>query len=279
MFIPFQFGKYTVTDRVRFGGMAEVLEGSFIDDEGDLARVAIKRPLPEANPDPRMIMMFWEECALMERVRHPSFPKFIESGMAGGQPYLAMEFLRGRRLRDILNTRPEGSVGANAATWVLVAAEIAEGAHSLHELRAERDKTVIHGDINPSNIMIDLNGMVRIIDLGVAAGIARGITDVLTGNRMYHPPYLARDEANPDVDLDTYGIARVLVECLAGQDSSVARTRGLPETLVTVLSNAMDPGGMFVYKDAAQLALEFRSFIREDRIPEMRQELEKLALP
>ncbi len=258
--------------------MAEVLEGSFIDEKGDLSRIALKRPLPEASPDPRMMMMFWEECALMERVQHPAFPRFIESGMAAGQPYLAMELLRGQRLRDILNARPDGTVGANAATWVLVAAEIAEAAHSLHGLRGESDRRILHGDINPSNVMIDLEGRVRLIDLGIAAGIARGITDMLPGHRLYHPPYLAHDEACPDVDLDTYATARVLVECLAGQDASIAMTRGLPETLVTVLSNALDPGGMFVYKDAAHLAQDLRSYIRKDRVPKMRRELQKLAL-
>ncbi|MFH1529104.1 MAG: protein kinase [Pseudomonadota bacterium] len=278
MFIPFQLGRYTVTDRVRVGGMSEVLEGRFVDEEGDLARIAIKRPLPEASPEPRLMMMFWEECALMERVRHPAFPRFIESGMAGGQPYLAMELLQGRRVRDMLNARPEGTLGANAATWVLVAAEIADAAHSLHCLRGDGDRAILHGDINPSNVMIDMEGRVRLLDLGIAAGIARGINEVLPGHRLYHPPYLALDAEHPGVDLDTYAIARVLVECLAGQDASVAMTRGLPETLVTILSNALDPGGMFVYKNASQLALELRSFIREDRVPEMRSELQKLAL-
>ena len=278
MFIPFQLGRYTVTDRVRVGGMSEVLEGRFVDEEGDLARIALKRPLPEASPDPRLMVMFWEECALMERVHHPAFPRFIESGMAGGQPYMAMELLRGRRLRDLLTARPEDTVGANPATWVLVAAEIAEAAHSLHELQGEGGRTILHGDINPSNILIDTEGRVRLLDLGIAAGIARSLNGVLPGHRLYHPPYLALDVERPDVDLDTYPIGRILVECFAGDDASVAMRRGLPETLVTVLSNAMDPGGLYVYKDAAQLARDLRSFIREDRIPEMRRELQALAL-
>jgi len=277
MFIPFQLGRYTVTDRVRVGGMSEVLEGRFVDDEGDLARIAIKRPLPEASPDPRMMMMFWEECALMERVSHPAFPRFIESGMAAGQPYLAMELLRGQRVRDLLNARAEGTLGANAATWVLVAAEIAEAAHSLHGLKGESARRILHGDITPSNVMIDQDGRVRLLDLGISAGIARGLSEMLPGHRLYPPPYLPLDVKSPEVDLDTYAIARILVECLDGQDASIARTRGLPEDLVTVLSNAMDPGGMYVYKDAANLANDLRSFIREDRIPEMRTELQKLV--
>lgn len=277
MFIPFQLGRYTVTDRVRVGGMSEVLESRFVDDEGDLARIAIKRPLPEATPDPRLIMMFWEECALMERIRHPAFPRFIESGMAAGQPYLAMELLRGQRLRDLLNTRAPETLGANAATWVLVAAEIAEAVDSLHKLRGENPQVILHGDITPSNLMIDMEGRVRVLDLGIAAGIARGITGMLPGHRAYHPPYLPLDTNHPDVDLDTYAIARILIECLDGQDASIARTRGLPEDLVTVLSHALDPGGMYVYKDAANLAQDLRASIREDRIPEMRSELKALA--
>jgi len=277
MFIPFQLGRYTVTDRVRVGGMSEVLEGRFVDEEGDQIRVALKRPLPEASPDPRLQMMFWEECALMERVRHPAFPRFIESGMAGGQPYMAMELLRGRRLRYLINLREENNLGANAATWVLVAAELAEAAHSLHQLRNAAGRTILHGDINPSNVMIDLEGRVRLLDLGMAAGISRGWTDALPGHRLYHPPYLARDAARPDPDLDTYAIARILVECLAGQDATVAMTRDLPETLVTVLSNGLDAGGLYVYKDASHLARDLRSFIREDRIHEMRRELQGLA--
>jgi serine/threonine protein kinase len=276
MFIPFQLGRYTVTDRVRVGGMSEVLEGRFVDEEGDLARIAIKRPLPEATPDPRLMMMFWEECALMERVRHPAFPRFIESGMAAGQPYLAMELLKGKRGRDLLNARTEGTLGANAATWVLVAAEIAEAAHSLHGLQGEGARRILHGDITPSNVMIDQDGRIRLLDLGISAGIARGLSEMLPGHRLYHPPYLPLDIENPEEDLDTYAIARVLVECLDGQDASIARTRGLPEELVTVLSNALDPGGMYVYKDAANLAHDLRSFIREDRISEMRTELQKL---
>jgi serine/threonine protein kinase len=277
MFIPFQLGRYTVTDRVRIGGMGEVLEGRFVDDEGDLARIAIKRPLPEATPDPRLMMMFWEECALMERIRHPAFPRFIESGMAAGQPYLAMELLRGQRVRDILNARAPGTLGANPATWVLVAAEIAEAVDSLHKLQSENTQAILHGDITPSNVMIDMEGRVRVLDLGIAAGIARGIAELLPGHRQYHPPYLPLDTNCPEVDLDTYAIARILIECLDGPDASIARTRGLPEELVTVLSNAMDPGGLYVYKDAGNLAVDLRASIRNDRIPEMRNELQALA--
>jgi len=277
LFIPFQLGRYTVMDRVRVGGMSEVVEARFVDDEGEQVRVALKRPLPEVSPDPRLQMVFWEECALMERVRHPAFPRFIESGMAGGQSYMAMELLLGRRLRDLISERTEGGIGANAATWVLVAAELAEASHSLHGLRGEAGRTILHGDINPSNIMIDVEGRVRLIDLGVAAGINRGAMDMLPGHRLYHPPYLPRDAAAPDVDLDTYAVARVLVECLAGHDAAIASARGLPEDLVTVLSNALDAGGLYVYKDASHLARDLRSFIREDRIPEMRKELQRLS--
>ena len=278
MFIPFQLGRYTVSGRIRTGGMSEVFEGQFVDADGDLARIAIKRPLPEAAPDPRLLLMFWEECSLMERISHEVFPRFIESGMASGQPYLAMELLRGIRLREFLNERGEGSPGANPATWVLAAAEIADAAHSLHCLRTEGGRTILHGDINPSNIMIDAKGRIRLIDLGVAAGISRGISGVLPGHRRYHPPYLARDVDNPGVDLDTWAIAQVLVECLDGRDASVVMARGLPEALGMVLSNALDSGGMYVYKDAAQFALDLRSFIRDDRIPEMRRELAALTL-
>ncbi|MBM4371605.1 MAG: protein kinase [Deltaproteobacteria bacterium] len=277
MFIPFQLGRYTVTGCLGTGGMSEVLEGQLVDDEGEIVRVAIKRPLPGVGGDSRLLTVFWEECALCERLKHPAFPRFIESTMAGGIPVMAMELVRGRRLREILRGRAPGELGANPATWVHLAASVAEALHALHGVRGERGRPVLHGDVNPSNLLLDLGGAVRVVDLGVAAGLSAGLLDALPGHKGYHPPYLSLSVRDPGPDLDTYATARVLVECLAGTDPQVAMERGLPEGLVTVLSRALDPGGMYVYRSAGQLALDLRSFIREDRREDMRRELAILA--
>jgi serine/threonine protein kinase len=276
VFIPFQLGRFTVVDRVRAGGMSEVLEGQYITDDGEMMKVAIKRPLPTPDESHQLMLMFWEECALMERVDHDLFPKFICSGITTGVPYLAMEFVKGKDLRLLLDELRNNNLNVSPMAWVLVAAQLSEAVAYLHSLQTNQKKPILHGDISPRNIMLDREGIPRLLDLGIASRFSNG--DIpYNPNNIFQPPYLANDDTKPTQDLDTYAIARVLLECLGGTSLKSIEELGLPKPLQATLNRALDPEGKNNYIDARELATDLQVSLNFKRIDEFRDELSKLV--
>lgn len=268
MFIPFQFGRFTVVDRIRSGGMSEVLEGQYINQDGDMVKVAIKRPLPTADNNNQLMLMFWEECSLLERVDHAIFPGFIASGMVSGCPFLAMELVHGVTLRTLTDYCISSGRKIPHMAWVLIATELAEAIAYLHSIQTIEGKPTLHGDITPSNVMLDVEGRPRLIDLGIASGISNGTIDVNIRNRDYWPPYLNRDNRKPAQDMDTYAIARVLKECLSVEPIP-DHLEGF-DCLQNILTNALDPSGLYNYKDARQFAQDLQSCLDLSQLEELR---------
>ena len=246
-------GRYTLLAVLGAGGMATVWRAR---DETLGREVAVKVLSPQHAADPQFLARFEREARHAAAVSHPRLVTVFDCGLERGTPFIVMELVAGRTLRQVLDEAgvlPPGQA-------VTVAAAVCEGLEAAHAAG------LVHRDITPANIV--LNGAaVKILDFGIArvdGTRAATATGTVLGTAAYLSPEQASGQpAGPPSDL--YSLGCVLFEMLAGRppftaDSTVglayrqvhddpgppsAWRPGLPARLdqVTAQLLAKDPAG------------------------------------
>ncbi|QXV61545.1 protein kinase [Amycolatopsis sp. TNS106] len=155
---------------------------------------------------------FAREVRIMRQLDHPNLPHTIDGGVDdSGLPYLAMEFLDGRSLRDLISERPQLPVSWAAA----IGAQIASGLSAAHV------QGVVHRDLKPSNVMVLHGGAVKVLDFGMGRIIDDTESDKVTstgvtvGTARYMAPEQFEDSAVGQA-ADLYALGCVLFELLTG---------------------------------------------------------------
>lgn len=202
-------GRYKLVRWVGGGSMGEVWEAS--DTRMDRP-VAVKVLRPAHVNDPVAIERFKIEARLGARLNHPGIAKVHDVNVddrGSEPPWMVQEFVPGEPLTELL-TR-EGALDPQRATSIV--AQVADAAHAAHRLG------VVHRDLTPRNLLITLDGSVKVTDFGIArSDSAAALT--LSGHVIGTPAYLSPEQvrgqkATPASDVYTLGV--VLYECLAGR--------------------------------------------------------------
>jgi len=199
-------GRYRIVARLARGGMATVYEA--VDTRLDRT-VALKVMSPALAEDAEFIARFRREARAAAQLSHPHVVAVYDQGEADGVPYLAMEFVSGRTLRDVL--RDYGALTPEQALTILDPV--------LEALSAAHDAGFVHRDVKPENILISDDGRVKVTDFG----LARAVTNVtsatqgmLIGTVAYlSPEHVERGDA--DARSDVYGAGICLFEMVTGQ--------------------------------------------------------------
>lgn len=227
------------------GGMGRVEVALELKTDGDATGrvdferiVALKRLLPEGAHDKRHTEMFLREARLAVLLTHPNVVHAFDFGEAGGEFFLAMEYVEGEPLSRVLSATRENArkLGATIAAHIL--ANICDGLHAAHELRDVSGTMlkVVHRDVSPHNVMVAYEGQIKLLDFGVAKIDAEGLTR--TGEVKGKVAYMSPEQAMGDVldrRSDLYSIGAVLFECVAGRrmwqgtDMEVLRQLALDE--------------------------------------------------
>src|SRR5580704_12930185 len=212
------FGKYTLVAKLATGGMAEIFLARLLSDGGFEKLVCIKRILPHLAKDPQFVAMFLDEARVVARISHPNVCQVFELGEIAGQYYIAMEYLAGVplsifRRRDYYPSPPE--IGLVAGFGV----QACEGLHHAHQLKAPTGELldVVHRDISPQNLYVTDDGIVKVLDFGIAKvqdQSAKTSTGALKGTYCYMAPEQLRGE-KIDRRADVWALGCVLWECLA----------------------------------------------------------------
>lgn len=215
-----RIGHYEVLAVLGKGGSGEVsLAVSRSDDFRKL--VVLKTLHQEFEEDPDSIESFMDEARLAAHLHHPNIVQTFEVGVAHHSHFIAMDYLEGIPLNRLLSrlTRRDRSVDEGVAAFI--AREVLAGLHYAHELESY-DGTplrIVHRDVSPSNVFVSWDGVVRLIDFGIAkAALRRAGTDsgVIKGKFAYIAPEQAVG-ASIDRRADVFSLGVVLWEMLSGK--------------------------------------------------------------
>lgn len=201
--------RYEIQQRVGRGGMADV----FLARDLLLNRqVAIKVLFPEFATDPSFVERFRREAQAAANLNHPNIVGVYDWGRQANTYFMAMEFVNGRTLADILHAN--GKLRAEQAAEI--ATEVAGALGFAHK------NGVVHRDIKPANILIANDGRVKVADFGIARALNAPVEENLTqvgavmGTATYFSPEQAQG-AQPDPRSDLYSLGIVLYELVAGR--------------------------------------------------------------
>jgi len=221
-----QIGKYQLLRLLGVGGMGEVYLARQQGPAGFNKLVVVKRILSNLADEPALVKMFLHEASLVAQLAHPNIAAVVELGEEKGHYYLVMEFVHGKSLRAILMRAAEEGKPLPPVTLALIMAQTLRGLHYAHTARSADGQPlhIVHRDVTPDNIMVGFNGVVKLLDFGIAkATTATDKTGVgaLKGKVAYLSPEHLRAETL-DGRADIFSVGVTMYEAIAGQRPFVA---------------------------------------------------------
>ena len=236
--------RYELGAMIGTGGMADV----YLAQDVRLNRqVAIKILRSDLARDPSFVTRFNKEALSVAALNHPGIVSVYDSGKedspSGAMPYIVMEYVEGKTLREIVNKGERFALNR--------AVEITEGI--LIALQYSHKNGIIHRDIKPGNIMITDSGDVKVMAFGIARALAdTGATMTSTWNIIGTAQYLSPEQATgtqADARSDLYSVGCLLYELLAGRppftgDTPVAiayQHVSAPLVPITEIQESLDP--------------------------------------
>jgi len=269
-----QLGSYRIIERLGAGGMGEVYRAL---DERLVREVAIKVLAPEMDANPEWRQRFTREAQAASRLNHPNIVTIYDIGEAGGVHFIAMEYIRGRTLAQLIPAN--GLPAGQAARY---AAQIASALVKAHA------GDVIHRDVKPTNIMITEDDAVKVLDFGLAklgstttgrefdSQVVTAVSQVgvILGSASYMSPEQASGRP-VDLRSDIFSWGVVLYEMLSGHRAFHEESRfstmaailykepealgpDVPEGLAEIVKRCLgkDPASRFQTMAEAVAALE-----------------------
>lgn len=214
-------GRYEFLVPIAQGGMAAVWAARLKGTRGFSKTVAVKTMLPTISDDPHFEQMFLDEAQLCSRIRHPNCVEILDLGEQDDLLYLVMEWVDGEPLSSIRRAAAKAD-GIPRPIAVKIVADAAAGLHGAHELKDENGETIglVHRDISPQNILLTYDGVVKIVDFGVAKASGRTAEHTNAGQIKGKPPYMSPEQAlGKDIDRrsDVFALGIILYQLTTGK--------------------------------------------------------------
>ena len=269
-------GPYQIERLLAKGGMGQL----YLARHGD-ERVVLKLLRDQVAEDDEFRSMFLHEARIGALLDHPSIARIVDAGELDDVPYIAVEYIDGPPLNELMSRL--GMIGKGEAIAIVV--RVAEAIFYAHEATDEegRPLQVVHRDVTPQNILVPRSGGVKLIDFGVARSTTqehRTSTGVLKGKLAYMAPEQFRGETSNRSDIFSLGV--VLWELLTGRRLFKRRTEAevfsavliepipalglggeLDEALQPIVDRTLERDPRRRYQTAGELARDLRSAARE----------------
>jgi serine/threonine protein kinase len=214
-------GRYECLLPIARGGMAAVWAARARGARGFQKIVAIKTMLPSLSTEPDFEKMFLDEARVVAGIRHPNVVEVIDLGEEAHLLYIVMEWIDGEPLSALMRTRPSGDRKLPFGIGVKVMMDVCAGLHAAHELKDETGQPagLVHRDVSPQNILITYDGVVKLVDFGVAKSLAMSSTQTAGGQIKGKVPYMAPEQVlgKPlDRRVDVFSAGVVLYQLTTG---------------------------------------------------------------
>jgi eukaryotic-like serine/threonine-protein kinase len=278
-----KIGPYQLVRAIGAGGSARIDLARIDRAYGFVRHVVIKRPLEHLRGDPGVAASLQREARIGGKLRHPNLVAVLDAGMHDGYDYLVLEYIQGTSLRELMQTETGGQVRTlPLAVGLGIVIDIARGLHDAHQLSDDRGEALglVHRDISPANVLLGLDGSVKLADFGIAKETrVTTLSGSMHGTVTYMAPEQCRGHAF-DRRADIWALGVILYELVTRQrlfwaDNDVAslhkvlsgqvtRPRKLDPSLPTALEDIMmtalaqDPTARF--PDARRLADALEAF-------------------
>jgi eukaryotic-like serine/threonine-protein kinase len=218
-----RFGPYVLVRELATGGMGCVFLARE-ERDGIVRQVALKRIHDHLARDPSFVTMFLDEARIASRIHHPHVCTVFEYGKVDGTYFIAMEYLRGLPMSELLHElgkRPPSVSPERLSLGIRLLVQACEGLHAAHELRDEHGVSlqVVHRDVSPHNLFLSIDGTLRVLDFGIARAADR-LAETTQGRVKGKFAYMAPEQAlGRDVDrrADVFALGVVLWELLTLQ--------------------------------------------------------------
>src|SRR4029079_18892958 len=197
-------GRYVIRRKLGSGGMADV----YLAEDQELGRRVALEMLNERHAtDEQFVERFRREAQNAASLNHPNIVSIFDRGHAEGTYYIAMEFLDGRTLKELLVK--------NGPTPIPIAIDYSR--QILNALSFAHRHGIVHRDIKPHNVVVGPDGRVKVTDFGIARSGASQMTEAgsIIGTAQYLSPEQARGTM-VDQRSDLYSVGIVLYEMLTG---------------------------------------------------------------
>lgn len=218
-----ELGGYQLVGRLAVGGMAEVYQArpraATQKSPGEPDDVVIKRLLPSYRNDAAWVKQFVDEAKLTVRLRHANIVRTFRCLKAGMDYLMVQELVSGRTLQYMQDAFRQANavIPASASTYIVIC--LLKALDYVHRAKVgEGGATIVHRDVNPSNILLSVAGDVKLTDFGVAEveGVMRGDSGALRGTLSYMAPEAVLGQA-VDHRSDLFAAGVILWELFSGQ--------------------------------------------------------------
>jgi serine/threonine protein kinase len=215
-----RLGKYELLERIALGGMAEVYRARQEGPAGFEKELVVKRILPQHARDEQFIEMFLDEARLAVRLAHPNIVQIIELGYEDGSYFIAMEYIRGISLGDLMDRAAVLGLRLPYHYVARIMASVCAGLDYAHAFADVDGQSIglVHRDVSPDNVLVSYNGAVKMIDFGVAKAATNETktnSGVVKGKFCYMSPEQIQGQPL-DGRSDIFSVGILLYEACVG---------------------------------------------------------------
>jgi tRNA A-37 threonylcarbamoyl transferase component Bud32 len=277
-----RIGPYLLTRKIAQGGMAELYLADYLREDGFRKTVAVKKVLPHLAGNRDFIDMFIREARLAALLQHPNVVQIADFGKIQNAYFIAMEYVNGKNLAEIMGFLKKGLPVDMAVFLILKISNGLQYSHSRKDDKTGMPLNIVHRDISPQNILISLNGEVKLSDFGISKATSEpSLTQagVIKGKLSYLSPEQAMGLA-VNHQIDIYALGLVFYEILSGKRlyrfaNDIEAIRTIPKmTIPPIITKRPDiPQGL---NDIVMKCLEKSTTQRYQTAQEMQDELVKL---
>jgi serine/threonine protein kinase len=205
--------RYLIQEVIGVGGMGSVYRARDLHFPNVVKLVAVKEMINLA-PDPlvrkTIIQNFEREANLLATLNHASIPRIYDYFSQDDRSYLVLEFVHGKDLEAIIAETDGFLPESQLLTWGIELCDV------LAYLHAHKPDPIIFRDMKPSNVMVNHNGDIILVDFGIAKTFQTGVKGTMIGTEGYSPPEQYRGEATPLADI--YALGATLHHALTRRD-------------------------------------------------------------